>query len=187
MKSVYKYSFSLVHTLKKNMCILCGSSALTSEKHYILHSRLLHALDTSIEPTKLHYTMLRELPPQERHLICRHCSNWLRYLRHKSVKKQYTPLDTVLMFALEPGSVPEPDRRSLYRLLATATDPNNRFAGAIPYPARKIMQQAVSVNKQHVAAALVRAWWEYNGYTVFFRNKSTSRIVRRVVRNSRET
>ena len=57
------------------MCILCGSSTITKEKHYISHEKLQNSLGCKIAGSNLHYRVLQRLPVQDRYLICRHCAN----------------------------------------------------------------------------------------------------------------
>ncbi len=93
----------------------------------------------------------------------------------------YTPFDSILMFALTPGHVEEPDSRCFPRLVCTVLDPSNGFASLVPDPARVVLSSAVGpAHKTRVAAGL-QAWWDANERTSFFRHPGTSRAVRRML------
>jgi hypothetical protein len=82
------------------------------------------------------------------------------------------------MFALQPGHTPEPDYRCLPRLVRAAADPRNAFAAVVPAQVRAILERVVAEPPREIAAALLRAWWDANEGTVFFRSPGTARAVR---------
>ena len=63
-------------------------------------------------PSKFHYRVVADMHEKGDARICKGCVSWRRRCarggnRHGS----YTPVDSVLLYVLEPGAVPTPDRR----------------------------------------------------------------------------
>jgi hypothetical protein len=142
--------------------------------------------------TGFHYAAVLAIPAAERRPLCLNCINWRRRDRRDrrfygvasglSRRATYTPLDSVIMYALQPGHTPEPDHRCLARLVGAAVDPCNAFAAVIPGPVRAILERAAGEPPESVAGAIVRAWWDLNEGTSFFRSPGTARAVRGLLR-----
>ncbi len=91
------------------------------------------------------------------------------------------------MFALTPGHAEEPDSRCFSRLAHAALDPCNGYASLVPDAARVILCAAAPFECRRDRAlrvpALLRAWWDANEHTPFFRHAGTSRAVRRILKH----
>ena len=135
-------------------------------------------------PSRFHYTAITSLPDNDSSLdICLNCVNWRRRcVRGGHKRGNYTPVDSVLLFALEPGAIAVPDRRSFERMAHVLQDPHNMFAGLIPVPAKHAIG---GTGTEPSIDAVVWRWWEENACTPFFRSSHTARAVRRCIRNRR--
>jgi hypothetical protein len=176
---------------------MCGSPCDAARCRYASIAEIHDLLRPRCVRTRFHYAAVMALPPDGRRPLCLPCINWRRrsrrdrrFYHHSSSggahgimrRVTYTPLDSILMFALQPGHTPEPDYRCLGRLARAAADPQNAFAALVPAQARAILQRVADEPPQRLSAAILRAWWEVNEGTVFFRSPGTARAVRAMVK-----
>ena len=176
-------------------CLMCGSPCDAARCRYAGVAEIHDLLRPRCVKTRFHYAAVMALPPEGRRPLCLPCINWRRrsrrdrryYYSGAGVMRRvtYTPLDSILMFALQPGHTPEPDYRCLPRLIRAAVDPGNAFAAVVPAQARAVLQRVVDEPPARVAAALLRAWWDVNEGTVFFRSPGTARAIRGMVKRER--
>lgn len=179
----------------RHWCLMCGAPCPAEECRYAGVGAVQDLIRPRCARTSFHYAAVMALPRDARRALCLPCVNWRRRSRRDrryyspgagmARRVTYTPLDSVLMFALQPGHTPEPDHRSLCRLVRAALDPANAFAAVVPAPARAILARVADEPPAGVAQALLRAWWEANEGTVFFRSPGTARAVRGMVKRRR--
>ena len=166
-----------------NSCILCGALCTPDRFRYTTVQSVQAMASKRCVRTGFHYAAVMSQPPAGRCVICFHCINWRRRSRRMLLAPRlaHTPFDSILMFALTPGHVEDPDSRCFLRLARTVLDPSNGFASIVPDPARVVLQSAVGPTQKARVAAGVQAWWDANERTSFFRHPGTSRAVRRVL------
>ena len=117
--------------------------------------------------------------------VCRPCLQQLRRLkpnfyrrkknRNVPLKKQFLPLDAILLQTLVPGLTRHYDLRTRMRMRRALSLPGNlysRLFEAIPH-----VLPPASETEPPVAATLTK-WWEYNLMTEFFAHKSCARLLR---------
>ncbi len=174
---------------------MCGAPCDAARCRYASVADIHALLRPRCVRTSFHYAAVMALPPEGRRPLCLPCINWRRrsrrdrryYMLDAGFMRRvtYTPLDSILMFALQPGHTPEPDYRCLPRLARAAADPANAFAAAVPAQARAVLRRVLDEPPDRMAAALVRAWWDLNEGTAFFRSPGTARAVRALVKRGR--
>jgi len=164
-------------------CLLCGCPCVHPNCRYTPLADVQALVRQRCIETAFHYAALLALPERGRHMICPGCINWRRRSRRhllppprhgRAHRRAYTPFDGMLLHALAPGSVEDPDSRCGPRLRATLLDPANGYAGLLPAPARAVLAAA--------PADRVAAWWEANDRSPFFRHPGTARAVRQMRR-----
>ena len=164
-------------------CVGCGGLTDHTMSRMIPVARFKEFVHTRCAPSQFHYSAVLAMPEEDSARICTHCVNWRRRCarggkRHGS----FTPMDSVLLFVMEPGTVPVPDRRSFERIVLSLQDERNLFAGLIPAPARSILGAPGTDARPD---AIVARWWAEKGRTPFFRSSGTARIVRQCARRAR--
>jgi hypothetical protein len=131
-----------------------------------------------------------------KHTVCIACVNWIRRLSlHKSRELIFIPMDNVIMFVMEPGKHPEPDKRTLLRLLRSLcmAGPGVNHYSCFESGTMRLLKQVLveryfdhgevrAYEKDTLVDAIVRAWWIYNGMPTFLQDKTTGRYVRRMLR-----
>lgn len=173
-------------------CTLCGTPCAPADCRLTPTRDLQAMLRPRCAPTAFHYAALMALSPAERRPVCFFCLNWKRHCRRDRRssagrdcyrrRKTYTPLDSIIMHALLPGHVPEPDHRCLRRLVRVAADPCNAFAVLVPAPAVAALERAAAADC--AVGAVLRAWWDINENSPFFRTAATARAVRAMLRSA---
>ena len=176
-------------------CLMCGAPCEAADCRYTTVGDVQGFLRARCARTSFHYAAVMGLPGEGRGGLCPHCVNWRRRSRRDrryypsgaggGRRVTYTPLDGILMFTLQPGHTPEPDYRSLPRLVCTALDPGNAFAAAVPAQARAILGRVADQPHDAMPQALLRAWWGGNEGTAFFRSPGTARVIRGMVKRER--
>lgn len=166
-------------------CVLCGVRCVDPDCFRLVDCKEMQDFARArCTPTAFHYAALLAHPATDRRAVCTPCLSWKRRafkgqtLRIARPGKTFTPLDSVVMFALAPGQAPEPDRRSMERLVSAAADPDNGYAWSIPDAARLLLASAVDDSPDNVATTVVKGWWRANERTSFFRHPATARAVR---------
>jgi hypothetical protein len=164
-------------------CILCGAPCESDRFRFTPVQSVQALLRRRCIRTAFHFGAILARPEEDRCAICFHCINWRRRSRRLLLAPRlvYTPLDSILMFALTPGHAEDPDSRCFVRLARTALDPANGFASLVPDPARAVLEAAVGPTHKARAAAALLGWWDANERTPFFRHPGTSRAVRRML------
>jgi hypothetical protein len=169
-------------------CALCGTGCDESRKFRVFNvSAVQDLVKQRCVPTAFHYASVMRLDGGGRHPLCMPCVNWMHrahnIVKHKGCRKRavretYTPLDSVVMYALAPGHCQEPDQRSLGRLAAVACEEKNGFAAVVPEEIRAILRRSQVHGREMIDAAMLFAWWRANESTLFFRHSETARAVR---------
>ena len=166
-------------------CVLCGVPCVDDRFRFTLVQSVQALVARRCVRTAFHYRALMEQPSDARCAICLHCINWRRRSRRTLLtpRPAHTPFDSILMFALTPGHAEDPDSRCFLRLAHAALDPCNGFASLVPDPARVVLQAAVApeLSRGLRVGVALRAWWDANERTPFFRHAGTSRAVRRML------
>lgn len=165
------------------LCLFCGSN--TKKLHYYNHrlSSIQQFVRAYLTPTQYHYQCLLHLTANKIHL-CHHCHNWKKNVPKKKriSTKTFSPIDHMIMHIIEPGEVQEPDHRCLKRLIQACMSATNPFVHIIPYHCQKIMQLVSECEGEELPKQIALLWFKFNNYTCFFRFNTTSRMVRRALR-----
>jgi hypothetical protein len=156
-------------------CFLCGISLpLDRQRRYKPSEELRAFVRARCVPTPVAYACIDEadgLP--EESLVCIPCINWKRRASGRG-QKQYLQVDQLVAYILQPGRMDLPEQRCVGRLLAALADPANPLGPRFPLPVQAIVARL----ETHDVPSIVRAWWELNGRTLFFRHPQTARLVR---------
>lgn len=174
-------------------CLFCGDDVPTGRGRMHGLEDMQSFLHQYIKPTNFHCQALLQLNFQksasDHCKLCIFCSNWKRHVISTSQptnkKTEFTPLDHLIMYTLEPGAVQEPDHRCLKRLITAATSLSNPFRHLIPFPCLTIMQACQDFAGEELPAQIALQWWKFNQHTSFFRSKKTAKIVRRALRQKK--
>lgn len=171
-------------------CVLCGDPEQVHTGHCILVKNVQDFLSNHVKPSPFHYQAVMSIPVSEHTLktrICRHCINWKRHItsHHRATHKFYSPMDHIIFHLLEPGSIQEPDHRCLKRLIHAAHHVGNLFRNVVPIPCQEIIKECVAYQGHQLPEQVIMSWWRVNGYTHFFRNRATSKMVRRALRQQK--
>jgi hypothetical protein len=189
-------------------CFLCGCSIKSSAYQLQYVQDLQDFVRVHCKATPFHYNSVMQLPQylptpaatvtaddgkeaiRAQQSICLPCISFQRNSqRGRRSRINFTPFDHILLFCIEPGSVPAPDARCFTRLLYTLRQPNHMFLTLVPYQMRLFIDsmppppRALHSHLSHVSE-YVRVWWEAHGSTHFFRHASTAQLVRRIVRKA---
>jgi hypothetical protein len=167
-------------------CVLCGVACSPDRFRFTPVQSVQALLSRRCIPTGFHFGLVMAQPREGRCVICFHCINWRRRSRRVLLTPRlvHTPFDSVLMFALAPGHAEDPDSRCFPRLARTVLDPSNGFAALVPDPARVILASVVGGTQKLRLETGLRAWWDLNERTPFFRHPGTSRAIRRLLTRS---
>ncbi len=93
-------------------CIGCGTPTDHSASRTIPVSKFKEFVRRRCSPSRFHYKVVAELPEAGDAKICLHCVSWRkRCARGGHRHGSYTPMDSVLLYVLEPGAVPMQDHR----------------------------------------------------------------------------
>jgi len=93
-------------------CIGCGSSTDHTKSRMMPTNKFKEFVRRWCSPSRFHYRVIMEMPCEGDARICKGCVSWRRRCaRGGSRHGRYTPMDSVLLYVLEPGAVPTPDRR----------------------------------------------------------------------------
>ena len=125
-------------------------------------------------------------------------------------EKPYLLADHFVIFMLEPGRVTVPDQRCTLRLINALANEEcaKPLLGLMPVQVQAMVgviagrispavggmaiqdPQGPRVPRQRILTTenllneLVRAWWEYNGRTVFFAHNVTAKLVRKMIKEA---
>ena len=178
-------------------CVLCGvETSLTGpEGRGARECSLLETrefVQSRCIPTQWHYTAVlglsqgATLDSPGTSSLCTTCFQWRRRVgNRRCMKKSLTPFDSVVLYALSPGTVAKPDKRSLRRLVHCLTSPGNQFQGLLPAPAHDILTRLVGVSEDALEERLLLAWWEVNERPILFQNGATSKCFRQMFKRHR--
>lgn len=171
-------------------CIFCGVKlAEKSQNRRRALTSIRHFVQTRCQPTPYAFERLAGMEEAGRALVCIPCVNWQRRCAGRQGKRVHLLLDQLILFLLEPGKTPMPDQRCALRLIKSLR------AGGDDWVVHTLRQQTPvpvlaivdGLREEDLRAgilpdALVRAWWDYNGRTVFFAHHQTAKLVRRAVK-----
>lgn len=162
----------------RDHCTLCGIRFEGGCRRFQDWSSLLAFLRRRCKPTPFVHGFLTGMRCEQGGArgVCIPCINWKRRVDGAGLRRAKTPmlqLDQLVLYMMQPGKHPEPDRRCMDRLIRAMRQDDNPFQHALPLPAQTIVRGIQGNTYLHVVAS----WWEYNGKTDFF---SSSEEVRRV-------
>jgi len=129
------------------------------------------------QPTPHAYRHFSGLDGPGRVLVCIPCVNWKRRANGTGLRRCARPLlqlDQLMLFMLDPGSVPEPDQRCMDRLFRALRQPDNPLRASFPLPVQTMLGTLGGNTYLHAVAA----WWEYNDRTDFFQSAGQAKRVR---------
>ena len=150
-------------------------------------------------PTAFLFQVFANLKGDRRVPLCIACVNWQRRCskgqrKRCNGRKPMLLMDHFVMFMLEPGKTIVPDQRCGLRLvkaLLAALDSSSET----PYPLSQSPLSLMPVQVQMMVASLprdisgetllpqlVKAWWEFNGRSVFFAHNLTAKLVRKMIK-----
>ena len=196
-------------------CIFCGGLvASTPETAHNKRKRTLTSLGIFVslrcQATPYAYQYFSSVRGEARVLLCISCVNWQRRAcaarkgsNGKAWKRPLLFIDQFALFMLKPGTTPFPDQRCVMRLLHALHRAGRDGGGdwvpglllsllPVPVQAMVLSLDVASLPtpplpESSVLNAMVRAWWEYNGRTVFFSHHLTAKLVRRMLKNDRKS
>ena len=141
------------------------------------------------QPTPYAFRWMAELGETGRAVVCIPCVNWQRRCAGRQGKRVHLLLDQLILFLLEPGRTPMPDQRCALRLIKSLRAGGDDWVVhslriLTPLPVLVIVDglREEDLKAGALPDALVRAWWAYNGETVFFAHHQTAKLVRRAVK-----
>jgi hypothetical protein len=167
--------------LSHDHCVLCGIRFDGCKRRFQECRDIRRFLRTRCKASPFVYQLLTESKSEGRRGICISCVNWKRRANGAGLKRARTPLlqlDQLIMFLMQPGSCPEPDRRCMGRLMRAIRQLDNPFRRALPLPVEGVVRRTEQDTFEH---ALV-AWWEYNGKSEFFATAGEARRVRAAIK-----
>jgi hypothetical protein len=151
-------------------------------------------------PTAFIYPVFAELRGDQRVPLCIACVNWQRRCskgqrKRCNGKKPMLLMDHFVAFMLEPGKTIVPDQRCTLRLvkaLLAALDGSKSPEAGLEEPRgwtlMPVQVQAMvarlprNITSETLLPQLVKAWWEFNGKTVFFAHHLTAKLVRKMIK-----
>ena len=191
---------NLIHA-PSEPCVFCGAplSSEDKRKRCKTKSKLGEFVGRFCRPTEVVYPHLVRLKGEDRLPLCIPCVNWQRRCGQGQRKrcggeKPYLLADHFVIFMLEPGRVTVPDLRCTLRLVhALATEECARpLLGLMPVQVQAMVEVIAGriergqkiLTTDNLLNELVRAWWEYNGRTVFFAHNVTAKFVRKMIKEA---
>jgi hypothetical protein len=164
-------------------CWLCGYTIKHGRRRYQSTHDVQDFVRTYCKATPFVHQYLSTVPVGgEKAPICIPCVNWRRrcsFLQLKRNRKPYLHIDHLILYVMQPGKVQEPDHRCMARLFEAILQPTFVFQHLVPLPVKTIIQSM----REKTYKEAVRAWWEYNGRTVFFTHMETAKRVRRLLKD----
>lgn len=99
-------------------------------------------------------------------------------------------MDHFVMFMLEPGKTVVPDQRCALRLvkaLLAGLDSGRQCQRSalelMPVPVQVMVAKLPrDISGDTLLPQLVKAWWEFNGRSVFFAHNLTAKLVRKMIK-----
>jgi hypothetical protein len=191
------------------ICILCGHVICADVgRRYKKYDAMTDLVIAKCIPTSFVYSSVIKYHGENgKHTVCIACVNWTRRLSlKKEVDLVFIPMDNLILFVINPGKYPEPDKRTLVRLLRSLSMPVKRIDGMTMFNHYVCFQQGCMQSLQRflmenyfteeineddvtekdcIVDAIVRQWWIFNGMPVFIDEKRNGRYVRRMLRTHR--
>ena len=189
-------------------CIFCGGRILSTEGCYKQRRQSLTNLGQFVmqrcRATPYAYQFFSGVRGEQRVLLCISCVNWQRRcayqgrrpaVKGKAGQRPLLFIDQFVLFMLRPGTIIFPDQRCVLRLLHAlrredADWVSRLLMGLLPVPVQAMvlsldMTTLSPLPEANVLHCMVRAWWEYNGRTVFFAHHLTAKLVRRIIKKEK--
>jgi hypothetical protein len=189
-------------------CIFCGGRIPTFAGGYKQRRHSLTSLGQFVaqrcRATPYAYQFFSGVRGEQRVLLCISCVNWQRRCAYqgrkpatkgKAGQRPLLFIDQFVLFMLQPGTIIFPDQRCVLRLLNALRREDGDWVskllmGLLPVPVQAMvlsldMASLSPLPEANVLHSMVRAWWEYNGRTVFFAHHLTAKLVRRVIKMER--
>ncbi len=178
-------------------CLFCGIVLLASDKKKRCKTQasIRDFVVDFCRPTSFIYPFFANLKGDRRVPLCIACVNWQRRCskgqrKRCNGRKPMLLMDHFVAFMLEPGKTMVPDQRCALRLvraLLAALDSGARPTGRLLDRMPVQVQVMVSglprdVTGETLLPQLVKAWWEFNGRSVFFAHNLTAKLVRKMIK-----
>lgn len=180
-------------------CLFCGTVIPENDtrKRCKTPASIREFVTDYCRPTCIVYPILANLQGERRLPLCIACVNWQRRCgqgqrKRCNGKKPMLLLDHFVMFMLEPGKTIVPDQRCGLRLVkALLADLDARKTGAPTSGVLELMPVQVQIMVSSLPKdicgdtllpQLVKAWWEFNGRSLFFSHHLTAKLVRKMIK-----
>jgi hypothetical protein len=179
-------------------CLFCGTviPASDTRKRCKTPASIREFVVDFCRPTAFLYQVFANLRGERRIPLCIACVNWQRRCskgqrKRCNGRKPMLLMDHFVMFMMEPGKTIVPDQRCGLRLVkALLADLDSSEGGVVSGPlALMPIQVQVMVSRlprdicgETLLPQLVKAWWEYNGKSVFFSHHLTAKLVRKMIK-----
>jgi hypothetical protein len=167
----------------QDFCGLCGIRLVGPRRRYCSSKDLRRFAQGMCKETEFLFRALElSYPDEGRYSVCIPCVNWKRRVELGSLrrrKKPYLQMDSLVLYLLHPGLVPEPDHRCMERLICAGRQKDNPYRAVFPLPILSILDRTTGNTYLHAIAA----WWEYNGRTMFFQSAQVARRVRCAIKS----
>ena len=178
-------------------CLFCGTMLQDSDskKRCKTQASIREFVLEYCRPTAFIYPVFVNLRGGRRLPLCIACVNWQRRCckgqrKRCNGKKPMLLLDHFVAFMLEPGKVMVPDQRCALRLvkaLLSCLDSSQSSWGG-PLPLMPVQVQVMvsrlprDISGETLLGQLVKAWWDFNGNSVFFAHNLTAKLVRKMIK-----
>ena len=185
-------------------CLFCGIKLQTSDtrKRCKTPASIREFVVDYCRPTAFIYLVFANLQGDRRVPLCIACVNWQRRCskgqrKRCNGKKPMLLMDHFVAFMLEPGKTIVPDQRCALRLvralLARLDGEVNQSCcgdacGVNPLELMPVQVQVMvsrlprDITGDTLLPQLVKAWWEFNGRSVFFAHNLTAKLVRKMIK-----
>jgi hypothetical protein len=178
-------------------CLFCGTvlQASDTKKRCKTQASIREFVTEHCRPTPFMYQVFANLKGDQRVPLCIACVNWQRRCskgqrKRCNGRKPMLLMDHFVMFMLEPGKTIVPDQRCGLRLvkaLLAGLDSGSE-SPANPLTMMPVQVQTMvaslprDISGETLLTHLVRAWWEFNGRSVFFAHNLTAKLVRKMIK-----
>ena len=178
-------------------CLFCGTVLQSSDmrKRCKTPASIREFVKEYCRPTAFIYPVFAEIRGDRRVPLCIACVNWQRRCskgqrKRCNGKKPMLLMDHFVAFMLEPGKTIVPDQRCTLRLVkALLAGLDGEGSGEpLGLSLMPVQVQAMvarlprDITSETLLPQLVKAWWEFNGKTVFFAHNLTAKLVRKMIK-----
>lgn len=176
-------------------CLFCGTKLEVSDtkKRCKTPDSIREFVTKYCRPTAYIYPVYSNLKGDARIPLCIACVNWQRRCcngqrKRCNGKKPMLLMDHFVMFMLEPGKTVVPDQRCALRLVKALLHELDSGTDAATLQLMPVQVQVMvsklprDISGDTLLPQLVKAWWEFNGRSVFFAHNLTAKLVRKMIK-----